>query len=387
VTTVRSAGELSRDGLVAFRPGGEFSVGVEDEILLVDHDGELDGDSAELIAQLGRLSLGASTATPEIFLSQVEFNTPVCRDAATVGRHLARCRSALTAVGQPAMAAGVHPAAPLGCFARTRSPRYDALANEFAGVLRTPTSAFQVHVGMPDTAALLAAYRSIRNGLPVLRALGAGSPYWHGRDSGVASARAAIIRSYPRVGFPPLLRSYGEYEAVVREEMTAAEVHDYTLVCWEVRPHPRFGTLEVRVMDAQPSVRLATGLVALVQGLARQAVENPPVVDLSPAVLAANDFRALRYGLDTRIVDADGSMRPMREVAADAIATARIGLVDLADAEPLDAVDAYLHGEPEYQRQRRIHARYGMVGLLRDLVGRTVGDAVETPHPARHRVG
>jgi glutamate---cysteine ligase / carboxylate-amine ligase len=385
VTTLRRAGEATHDELVAFRSGGEFTVGVEDELLLVDHDGQLDGDSAALIAQLDRHGLGASTATPEIFLSQVEFNTPVCQDAATVGRHLARCRSALSAVGQPAMAAGVHPAAELGHFARTRSPRYDALAAEFAGVLRTPTSAFQVHVGVPDTTALLAAYRCIRNGLPVLRALGAGSPYWHGRDAGVATARAAIIRSYPRVGFPPLLRSYGEYEAVVREEMAAAEVDDYTLVCWEVRPHPRFGTLEVRVMDAQPSVQLATGLVALVQGLARQAVESPPVMDLSPAVLAANDFRALRYGLDTRIVDVGGSMRSMRDVAADAIATARIGLVDLADAEPLDALDAYLHGEPEYRRQRRIHAQHGMRGLLTDLVGRTVADAIEAPHPARHR--
>jgi carboxylate-amine ligase len=385
VTTLRRAGEASQDELVAFRSGGEFTVGVEDEVLLVDHDGQLDGDSAGLIAELSRHGLGAGTATPEIFLSQVEFNTPVCHDAASVGSHLARCRSALSEVGQRAMAAGVHPAAELGRFARTRSPRYDALADEFAGVLRTPTAAFQVHVGVPDTTALLAAYRRIRNGLPVLRALGAGSPYWHGRDAGVATARAAIIRSYPRVGFPPLLRSYGEYQAMVREEMAAAEVDDYTLVCWEVRPHPRFGTLEVRVMDAQPSVLLATGLVALVQGLARQAVENPPVVDLSPAVLAANDFRALRYGLDTRIVDVDGSMRPMREVAADAIATARIGLVDLADAEPLDALDAYLHGEPEYRRQRRIHAQHGMGGLLTDLVGRTVGDAVQASHPARHR--
>jgi carboxylate-amine ligase len=284
VTTLRRAGEAPQHELVAFRPGGEFSVGVEDELLLVDHDGQLDGDSAALIAELSRHGLGASTATPEIFLSQVEFNTPVCHDAATVGSHLARCRSALSAVGQPAMAAGVHPTAQLGRFARTRSPRYDALAAEFAGLLRTPTSAFQVHVGVPDTTALLAAYRCIRNGLPVLRALSAGSPYWHGMDSGVATTRAAIIRSYPRVGFPPLLRSYGEYEAVVWEEMAAAEVDDYTLVCWEVRPHPRFGTLEVRVMDAQPSVQLATGLVALVQGLARQAVEDPPAMDLSPAV-------------------------------------------------------------------------------------------------------
>jgi glutamate---cysteine ligase / carboxylate-amine ligase len=372
---VRAVAEDSSEALAPFRPGGEFTVGVEDELLLVDRHGELGGNSTRLIARLGRDGVGASTASPEIFLSQVEFNTPVCGDAATLGRHLAQCRSALAAAGQLAMAAGVHPTAELGLFQRTRSHRYDDLADEFAGVLRTPTSAFQVHVGMPDTGSLIDAYRGIRNNLPVLRALGATSPYWHGRDSGLASARAAVIRSYPRVGVPPKLRSYDAYEAAVHEEMAAAEVPDYTYVCWEVRPHPRFGTLEVRVMDAQPSLRNAIGLVALVQGLARHAAENPPVVDLPHAVLAADDFRALRHGLETRIVDVDGRMRPMREVAAAAVAQARAGLAGMADDEPLTAIDNYVMVEPEYERQRRIHAEHGMRAVVTDLVERTVGDA------------
>jgi carboxylate-amine ligase len=179
-----------------------------------------------------------------------------------------------------------------------------------------------------------------------------------------------------------MLRSYDEYEAAVSEEITAAEVPEYTFVCWEVRPHPRFGTLEVRVMDAQPSLRHASGLVALVQGLARHAVENPPGIDMPTAVLAANDFRALRYGLDTPIVDVDGRMRPMRAVAAEAIALARSALAEKSD-DPLNALDDYLHGEPEYQRQRRIHNEHGMRGLLRDLVGRTAGDAPRTAHARR----
>jgi carboxylate-amine ligase len=100
--------------LVAFRPGGDFTVGVEDELLLVDSDGELGGDSAELIAGLG--DLGPSTASPEIFLSQVEFNTPACRDATTLGPHLSRCRTGLAAAGQMAIATGVHPTARAGRF-------------------------------------------------------------------------------------------------------------------------------------------------------------------------------------------------------------------------------------------------------------------------------
>jgi len=360
------------DGLAPFHAGGDFTVGVEDELLLVGADGELGGDSAELIARLDRHGLEGSTATPEIYLAQVEFNTPVCADAAGVGEHLARCRSALADIGQRGIATGVHPTAELGRFERTRSDRYDVLAAEFAGVLRTPTSAFQVHVGMPDQDALMAAYRGIRNYLPVLRALGASSPYWHGSDSGLACARAAVVRSYPRVGVPPELHSYDEYEAAVLAEMAAGEVPDYTYVCWELRPHPRLGTLEVRMMDAQPSLYRAVGLVALVQGLARHSVENLPEADLPGAVLAADDFRALRYGLDTRIVDVEGRMRPVRELAADAVVHARAALAGEGSDGALDQVDAYLHGVPEYERQRRTHAEHGMRGLLADLVDRTL---------------
>ena len=127
-------------------------------------------------------------------------------------------------------------------------------------------------------------------------------------------------------------------------------------------------------MDAQPSLRHAIGLVALVQGLALHSVESPRGSSLPSAVLAANDFRALRYGLETRIVDVDRRMRPMRDVAGDAISHARRALAGTAEEDALDAMNAYLGAEPEYQRQRRVHAELGIDGLLADLVDRTVGD-------------
>jgi carboxylate-amine ligase len=88
------------------------------------------------------------------------------------------------------------------------------------------------------------------NRLSVFRALAAGSPYWHGRDSGLAGARPAILHSYRRTTMPPTLRSWQEYVETIERQMSAAEVPDYTYVCWEVRPQPRLGTVEVRVMDA-----------------------------------------------------------------------------------------------------------------------------------------
>ncbi len=359
-----------------FRPGGEFTVGAEDELLLVDGRGEPSPHAAEVIEALespgAATGLGGSHVAPEIYAAEVEFNTPVCDSAASLADHLARCRTQLAAVGAPAVGTGLHPSAALGDVPLVRSPRYDALAEEFGGVLRTPTAAFQVHVGMPDEEALVRAYRGVRNSLSVLRALGATSPYWHGRDSGLASARGAVVRSYPRVGVPPRLRSYAEYEAAVATEMAAGEVHDYTLVSWEVRPHPRFGTLEVRVMDAQPSSERAAALAALVRGLAHHSAENPPSDDLPSAVVAANDFRAVRHGLDTKVLDTGGRMQPVRDLAAKAIADAR-ATSPASDRALLDLLAASLGEEPEYDRQRRVHADRGMRGLLDDLVARTLG--------------
>ena len=111
-----------------------------------------------------------------------------------------------------------------------------------------------MHVGLPDEDALMLAYRGLRHRLPLLRALSAGSPFWHGRDSGHASARSAIIRSYPRHGVPPLLRTWDDYVTRTEALLAAAEAPDHTYTWWDLRPRPLIGTLEVRVMDAVPSV-------------------------------------------------------------------------------------------------------------------------------------
>jgi glutamate---cysteine ligase / carboxylate-amine ligase len=355
-----------------FVSGGEFTVGVEDELMLVDDAGGLLGERAvPLVADLVRLHDGPGAVVGEVYADQVEVTSPVCRGGEEVHASLVALRSTVVAGGARILSAGVHPTGALGAAVTSPSPRYDRIVDEFAGLLRTPTAAFQVHVGLPDEDALMLAYRGLRQRLPLLRALAAGSPFWHGKDSGLASARSAIIRSYPRHTVPPLLRTWQEY--VVRTEalLQAAEAPDDTYVWWDMRPRPLLGTLEVRVMDAVPSVALAAGLAALVQGIARRAVEQPDRLDLGDGVLGVNDDRVARHGLDTRVVDVDHALRPLREVAARTLAEARATLaVDGLDA-PLDAVEKRLAGEAEPERQRRVVATEGMPALLADLVART----------------
>ena len=359
-------------GVPSHVPGGDFSVGVEEELMLVDdHDELMGATAAPLVEAMSQSLPGAGVVTGEIYVDQVELNTPVCRSAEDVWRSLRDLRAIVGKEGARVLAAGVHPTAPVGVPDIATSPRYDRIIDEYAGLLRTPTAALQVHVGLPDEQTAMLAYRGLRNRLPLLRALAAGSPYWHGLDSGQATARAAIIRSYPRTTMPPLLRTWDDYVARTEALMAAAEASDHTYVWWEMRPRPLLGTLEVRVMDAVPSLTTVAALTALVQGIARRAVEAPDAVDLDDDVLAVNDHRAARYGLDTRVVDVDGSLRPLREVTGRVVSEARAVLAaDRMDA-PLEPLEGALARETEPNRQRRVVAAGGTAALLADLVART----------------
>jgi carboxylate-amine ligase len=367
-----------------FRPGGDFTVGVEEELMLLRHDGALSpGPSGDVVTALRGVLGGGCAVTSEIFAAQVEFATPACRWAEDTVEVLHRCRAALRALGQPAAAVAVHPGAPLGDFRTTASARYDPIVADLAGFLRTPTAALQVHVGVPDRPTAVAAYRGLRHHLAVLRALAASSPHWHGRDSGLASSRAALLRSYPRTGVPPAFRSWAEYECRAEALVEVGGVPDHTYVWWDLRPRPDLGTLEVRVMDAQWSLERAAGLVALVQGLAAAAADRPPHRDLPDAVLDENDFQAVRHGLDARLVAADGRRRPVRELVVEMVrdaGAAQRGLGAGREGPLLDLLAAAARDD-ECRRQRRVRADHGVGGLVADLARRT-GAPLPAPTPA-----
>ncbi len=359
-------------GLVpAHRPGGDFTVGVEEELMIVDAMGELLGPAARPLVEAMAGSFPSGVVTGEIYVDQVELNSPPCAGAEGVVRSLRDLRSKVIDHAVRPMAVGVHPSARLGGAVIARSPRYDAIVDEYAGLLRTPTAALQVHVGVPDERTAMLAYRGLRPRLPLLRALAAGSPYWHGTDSGLASARSAILRSYPRTTMPPQLTSWDEFVTRTTALMTAAEAIDHTYVWWDLRPRPELGTLEVRVMDAQPSLARVAGLTALVQGAARLAVEHPDQEELSDDVLAVNDERVVRHGLDARIVDVDATIRPVREIGIRVVREVRAVLAPEHLDAPLDVVEEMLRKSDEPGRQRHVVATGGIQALLTDLADRT----------------
>src|SRR3954462_15862515 len=204
----------------------------------------------------------------------VETTSPIVDGASAGARGLADLRGALGAAGAPPprprrppaarFGAGLHPAAQFADVVHVPSERYRAIAGEMRGLLvRTPTAAIHVHVGMPDPETAIAACNRVRAFLPVLQGLPAHSPYWHGVDSGFATARAQLFRGYPRAVIPRAYAGWKDYVASVEAWVAAGEMPDYTFLWWDVRPHPNLGTLELRAMDAQSRLRSVAGLAAL----------------------------------------------------------------------------------------------------------------------------
>src|SRR5256885_15727911 len=159
----------------------------------------------------------------------------------------------------------------------------------------------------------------MRAHLPLLLALSVNSPFWQGRDTGLASARTPLFQAYPRVGIPRRFRDYEDYVGTVDLLMRCQSLPDPTFLWWDTRPQPRFGTVEVRIMDAQTRVEDTAALAALVQCVAKLEVERGYMSSRAlevPEVLDENRFLAARDGMDAALIDVELERRvPARELA------------------------------------------------------------------------
>src|SRR5436305_2077697 len=163
------------------------------------------------------------------------------------------------------LGAGVHPAVGFGAVTHRSSPHYDHVSRETRSLLRQSTyCGVHIHVGMPDQETTIAALNGMRKWVPVLQALSANSPFWHCRDSGLASTRTVLCHSVPRTGLPRAFDGWDDYAETMGELCRVAEAPGPGSVWWDMRPHPTLGTLEVRALDAQSSLADLTGRVALV---------------------------------------------------------------------------------------------------------------------------
>jgi carboxylate-amine ligase len=265
-------------------------------------------------------------------------------------------------------AAGMHPLALGSDIAVSSTPRYREIEATMRAVAhREPTMALHVHVAVPDPQAAVAALDGLRDELPLLLALSANSPYWRGRLSGFAATRIPVLSMFPRMGLPRRFGSYERYVEIADRLLRSGAIPEPSFLWWNVRLQPHFGTIEVRIMDAQTRVADVGALAALVQCRVRQHAERRPHGGAEPEELEENRFLAARDGIGAELIDsARGRLRPAVAMLAEMLDDAERCADALGcRAELAQTLD--LVARPGWQRQRDVAERDGVEALPRAL--------------------
>ena len=289
--------------------GPRYTVGIEEELMI------LDSSSLDLVNAIDSI-LGEDPPSgeikPEFLESVLEIATSPCPDVASVGaelhalRGIARDRA--QARGLQIGAAGTHPFARWEDQRVVSDDRYRGLIRSLGFVARQElVFGMHVHVGMADAEEAIHVANGLRPYIPLLIALSANSPLWRGEPTGLMSSRVPIFRAFPRVGLPPRFEGWADFERRVETLSESGAIEDYTFLWYDVRPHPRLGTVEIRAMDSQTRVEHTIALSALVVSLVKLLTEefsHPAGLPDPPwEVLDENRWLAARHGLEAELVD------------------------------------------------------------------------------------
>jgi glutamate---cysteine ligase / carboxylate-amine ligase len=358
-----------------FDAAAELTVGVEEEMMLVDPEGyELMPVVESVLLQIGR----DDRYHRELRSSQLEIVTRVCSTAADACRELAGARRDLVSMldGRVRLlCAGTHPSSRAWGDISDGS-RYRAIADEYTWAAnRSLVCGLHVHVAVGGADRSLAVYNALRSYLPELGALAANSPFFEGQDTGLSSIRPYLNKAFPRAGVPPAFASWEDFAAFASWGRRGGLFPDPTHFWWDLRLHPLHGTVELRVADAQTAVADATAITALVQclvaSLARRwdAGERLEIHDAYR--INENAWRGLRYGVRGTLVGLEtGEVEPTRDRLARLVEELQPIAIELGCRDELSGARTLIAGNGA-ERQRYVSARDGMDALTRWLVSET----------------
>jgi carboxylate-amine ligase len=342
--------------------------------MLLDPDGWMLSQTCEQV--LGRLPDElARCATAETHGSALEMSTRPHTTVAAMAAELAELRAGLAASlaeqGLSVASAGTHPFAVWSDTVVSAGERYQFLYGSLRELARRePTHALHVHVAVPSPDLAVRAANRIRGHLPLLLALSGSSPFWQGRDSGLASARTPLFQAFPRVGVPRAFRDYDHWVETIDTLVRCDAFPDPSFLWWDVRLQPRFGTVEVRIMDAQTTTSYTAALTALVQCLVRLEVEEGWISDALlelPEAIEENRFLAARDGMQASFVDPAREMSvPVRTGVRELLAACVPHAQDLGCTAELARVQLVAN-LPGATWQRHRAAAGGLRGLTADL--------------------
>jgi carboxylate-amine ligase len=323
---------------------GPYTVGIEEEVMLLD---EVSWALAHRIdSVLPRLPHRQNSFTAETHGSALEIQTGVHATIASSIEELGALRRELEETLRPlsmrAAGAGTHPFAVWQEIVVSAGERYQFVYGSMRELARRePTFGLHVHVAVPNPEEAIHVANRLRTHIPLLLALSVNSPFWQGRDTGLASARTPLFQAFPRVGIPRAFDDYADYVESVDVLIRSDAVPEPTFLWWDVRPQPRFGTVEVRIMDAQTTLADTAAIAALVQCIVRAEVEGAAHLErcMPQEVLAENRFLAARDGMEAELIEPDLERRvPARELLADLVVVCRPHAQDLGCEAELERV-------------------------------------------------
>ncbi len=320
----------------------------------------------------------------ELMESVLEVATTPCRDVPSAGEQLRALRRGVSGTaGERGLAIGSAGTHPFALWEEQRivpRDRYRELIAELGFVARQELIfGMHVHVGVDNPDKAIHVTNGLRRHVPLLIGLGANSPFWRADDTGLQSSRMPIFRAFPRVGLPPRYRDFADYAERIEFMVRSRVMSDYTLLWYDVRPHPRLGTVEVRAMDSQTRIEHTLGIAALIQALVRELSEQfdeegdatPPAYP--DEMLDENRWLAARHGLDGDFVDLPGEGRvAARELARGVVDRVRGHAQDLGAEAELAGVEDLIEKGTGAARQLLVYeANNDLSEVIAEIVAET----------------
>ena len=361
-----------------------FTVGIEEELMICD------AETLELRQGIDRildfLPEGLpGMVKPELMQAVLEIATKPCGSVGEAGSQLRALRRIVREVaGEHGMvigAAGTHPSARYEDQRISERERYRQLAAELGWIAEQELIfGTHVHVGIDDAEKAIYVADMMRGYLPLLLGMSSNSPLWQGKRTGMMSSRTPVFRAFPRVGIPPYYGSWEIYSHRVEQMMRGGAIPDYTYLWWDVRPHPKLGTVELRVFDQQTRVEHTIGFAAFAQALAHrlanQYAEGLPSVDYPHELIDDNKVRAALVGIEGKLIDFDEGIEvSAEEMALGTIEDLREDARELGCEEELAGLADLVEDGTGARRQLNWLERHGEIdGLMREIIAASAPD-------------
>jgi carboxylate-amine ligase len=359
--------------------GPDFTLGVEEELMIVDPE------TLDLVNAIESLLEDAPEGSikPELMESVLEIATEPCSDLDHCARQLINLRRQAGAMaadkGLQVGSAGTHPFAMWEDQRIVARPRYRDLVSALRFVARQELIfGMHVHVGVSDPEKAIHIANGMRVHVAVLVALSANSPFWRADSSGLVSTRTPIFRAFPRVGIPPLYDGWEDYQRRIGFMVESGVMEDYTYLWYDVRPHPNFGTVEIRACDAQTRVEHTLALTALIQAMVKELAEHYDSGGQLTAypweMLDENKWLASRHGMDGELVDLPANQRvATKELTRRLLDRLREHAQDLGSADALEGIEDLLaHGNGASRQVVVYEANHDLREVMAEIVAATL---------------